>query len=190
MRPNVAGWRAPVRAGLRTGSRTEMLAGALVLACAGAPELAAQDEGAGSVGARESSVVLTRLPLSLRSLSLGGALPLVSSDPDLFLRNPANAERGRGMGVSMQGWEADARLLVMSAGTSWFGGGVALGVRHAIYAVPGDPPGAGSAPRPAAAGDRMRFVPAAGAEADSVSEKAVTVGYGRLLKGFRVGLAA
>ncbi|TVP46667.1 MAG: hypothetical protein EA350_06635 [Gemmatimonadales bacterium] len=173
------------------GAGAALLAAGVLLAGPLAPALAAQEEeGPERTGLRESSVVLTRLPLSVRSLSFAGALPLVNPDPDLFLRNPASAERGRGMGVSVQAWEADARLLVMSAGTAWFGGGAALGVRHATYLVSVEPPGGGLPTRPAAAGDRMRFAPAPGEPAASVSETAVTVGYGRLFKGFRVGVAA
>jgi len=179
--------RRPRRAATRGGAALVALG---LLLAGHVPALAAQDPGAESVGARESSVVLTRLPLSVRSLSFGGALPLVNPDPDLFLRNPANAERGRGMGVSVQAWEEDARLLVMTAGTAWFGGGVALGVRHATYLVPDEPPGAGRPTPPAAAGDRFRFVPAPGDPAASVVETAVTVGYGRMVRGFRVGVAA
>jgi hypothetical protein len=178
----------PRRAAARAGAALVTLG--LLLAGLHVPALAAQESGAESVGTRESSVVLTRLPLSVRSLSFGGALPLLNPDPDLFLRNPASAERGRGMGVSVQAWEANARLLVMSAGTAWFGGGVALGVRHATYLVPDESPGAGRPTLPAAAGDRMRFVPAPGDPAASVSETAVTVGYGRMFRGFRVGVAA
>jgi hypothetical protein len=160
------------------------------------------EPGNGSVASvREGHGVLTRLPLSSRSLALAGALPLVNPDPDLFLRNPALAERGRGMALTSHGYEAEARLIVMTAGASWFGGGVALGLRQASYLVPGGPGddelpgthgGLDAAYRrlgPSAANRMRRYsgaaVPAVPTSASS--ETALTAGYGRLVRGVRVG---
>ncbi len=152
-----------------------------------------------SASAREGHIALNRLPLSTRSLALAGALPLVNPDSDLFLRNPALAERGRGMGLTVHGYEDGARLLVMTAGMPWLGGGVGLGLRHATYLAPGVSMEGSPLPHRRSAGNRMRqgagsLVPAPPPGErptmdPSLSETALTAGYGRLFRGFRLGAA-
>lgn len=152
-----------------------------------------------SASAREGHVVVTRLPLSTRSLAMAGALPLASPDSDLFLRNAALAQRGRGMGLTVHGYEAGARLVVMTAGMPWLGGGVGLGLRHATYLAPGFSAGGTPEPRRRSAGNRMRQgyggmvppgldpIPGATTAERALGETALTVGYGRMVRGFRVG---
>ncbi len=66
---------------------------------------------------------------SIRSLGLGGALPLADRDPDLLFGNPALVERARGSGVALVRPAPGDRRVSMAAATGWWGGGAALGVR-------------------------------------------------------------
>jgi hypothetical protein len=141
-------------------------------------------QGAGEAVER-SGLVVTQLPASTRSLSLAGALPLASADPDLFLANAALAERGRGMGVSWHRYSPDATFLSFAGGTAWWRGGVGLAVRHAEYPGPAE----GIIALPRRPGDRMRRRAMGPNGPPPASETAVSVGYGRVLKGFRVGAA-
>lgn len=145
-----------------------------------AGEAAAQDT---PVSSERGSVVVTQLPASTRSLSLAGALPLASADPDLFLANAAMAHRGRGMGTSVHRYSPDATYVSLAAGAAWWNGGVGLAVRHAEYPGPAD----GLIALPRRPGDRMGRRPGGPDGPPPASETAVSVGYGRLLKGFRVG---
>jgi hypothetical protein len=129
-------------------------------------------------------VVLTRLPMSTRSLGLGAALPLADRDPELLFGNPALVERARGMGVAVHRYEREARVVSMATAAAWLGGGVGLGVRSVSYPTP-----AGAATGASRAGDRLRFRPGAGEATLPVNETAVTAAHGRLLMGFRVGAA-
>lgn len=166
------------------GSRLLSATGVPVIAlwilalCAG--ELGAQVNGEDPV---RGSPIVTQLPSSTRSLSLAGALPLSSADPDLFLANPAMAQRGRGMGASVHRYSPDATYVSLAAGAAWWNGGVGLAVRHAEYPGPAD----GLIALPRRPGDRMRQRAPGPDGPPRASETAVSVGYGRLLKGFRVG---
>jgi hypothetical protein len=161
----------------------------LVGACLGglllappASGLQAQESHQASGG---SGLVVTQLPVSTRSLALAGALPLADRDPDLIFRNPALAERTRGLGMSAHRYEGEARLVSVAGGAPWLGGGVGLGIRSASYPVPmaeGMLPGG----RP---GERMRYAAQEGEDPLRLEEIAVTVGYGRLWKGVRFGAA-
>ena len=67
--------------------------------------------------------------MSIRSLGLGGALPIADRDPDLLFGNPALVGRARGSGVALVRPAPGDRRISMAAATGWWGGGAALGVR-------------------------------------------------------------
>jgi hypothetical protein len=136
-------------------------------------------------GGPGGGLVVTQLPLSTRSLALAGALPLADRDPDLIFRNPALADRIRGMGISAHRYEGEARLVSLAAGAPWLGGGVGMGIRSARYPVPAAE-GILPAIRP---GQRMRYGVQEGADSRPLEEIAATVAYGRLWKGMRFGAA-
>ncbi|TVR64774.1 MAG: hypothetical protein EA422_05885 [Gemmatimonadales bacterium] len=113
------------------------------------------------------------VPPSIRSLGLGGALPLADRDPDLLFGNPALVERARGSGVAAGRLYPEVGWLSMAAATAWWGGGAGLGVRVWDGG--------------AAAGGVDGVEGAPGGEGTTVG--AVTAGLGRTVKGIRVGAA-
>jgi len=173
----------------RPVSRPVPLRVLLAGACLGGLLLAPPASGLKAQGLDQTSggsgLVLTQLPVSIRSLALAGALPLADRDPDFLFRNPALAERIRGLGMSAHRYEREARLISVAGGAPWLGGGVGLGIRSASYPVPAAV-GMLPATRP---GERMRYRAPEGEDSLPLEEIAVTIGYGRLWKGVRFGAA-
>lgn len=121
-----------MKAALRRVVTCALLAGAV--AGPGRRPLAAQSAG------REPAVV--ELPASTRAAALGGAFQLGASDSDIVFYNPGLVGRASGMMLGWQRYGAAATGFTLSAGTSWFGGGVAVGLQALEYG--GDGPGARS----------------------------------------------
>ncbi|HZD04092.1 MAG TPA: hypothetical protein VE173_04215, partial [Longimicrobiales bacterium] len=87
---------------------------------------------------REPAVV--ELPASARAAGLGGAFQLGASDSDIVFYNPGLVQRASGMMLGWQRYGSAATAFSLSAGTSWFGGGVAVGLQALEYGSDG--PGA------------------------------------------------
>ncbi len=135
----------------------------LLLAGAGAlllhpPGLLAQP---GASGIQGPALLTGEGPPSVRALALAGAFPLQDRDADLLFGNPAGVERARGVSLALFQEGTQLRVSAMAAGTAWFGGGAALGLRQMEWGT---------------AGNRDRAAVA-------------TAGYGRVVRGVRVGAA-
>ena len=116
------------------------------------------------------------LPSSTRAMGLGDAYVLTERHADVLFYHPALVTRASGFGIDVQRWGAEASSTTASAATTWFGGGVAVGLQTLQYSAPGltvpDGPDhlftAGPVP---------------------VSERVATVALARTLKGFELGVA-
>jgi hypothetical protein len=124
--------------------------------------------------------------MSTRAFALGGAEVPADRDPTLLFVAPALVERARGSSLSLHRYRSGSRVISLATATSWLGGGAAIGFRSVTYPAPG-----GGASPPALPGERMRTSRFPSEPGDAtplpVSESALTVGYGRLYRGFRVG---
>jgi hypothetical protein len=134
---------------------------------------------------RDRGPIVLELPASTRALALGNAFALGFGDSDAIFYHPGVLNRAEGMGASVQWFAAGGTLTSLSAGQAWFGGGVALGIQHLGYQVPGDAVGTvdGILGLPADEGS-LRESGEAGA-----SEMVISVGYGRTVSGIQVGAA-
>ena len=119
--------------------------------------------------------VLT-VPSSTRAMGMGNAYVLTERHADALFYHPALLSRASGFGLDLQRWTSEATSATASAAMAWFGGGVGIGLQTLQYSAP-------SANVPAGADALFTGgnVP--------VSERVATLGYGRVLKGFEVGLA-
>ena len=135
---------------------------------------------------RDRGPIVLELPASTRALALGNAFALGFQDPDAIFYHPGLLNRGQGMVGGIQWFAAGGTLTTLSAGQAWFGGGVALGIQHLAYQVPSSAIETvdGILGLPADEGS-LRDSGEAGS-----SEMVVSAGYGRTLKGIRVGLVA
>jgi len=132
---------------------------------------------------RNRGPIILELAASTRALALGNAFFLEPGDADAVFYHPGLVGRAQGMGASIRRFSTPGTLSTLSAGRSWFGGGVALGIQHLGYEVPAD--GVETIEDILnLSGDEasLREVGDAGA-----SELVLSVGYGKTLFGAQVG---
>jgi hypothetical protein len=133
---------------------------------------------------RDYGPIILELPGSTRALALGDAFALGFGDPDALFYQPGVLDRIQGLAGSIQRYGPSATLTTFSAGTSWLSGGIGLGIQHLSYGADGTDPIDGAdllaLPRDPGSlrtnGDR------------GVSELVVSLGYGRRVKGIRMGV--
>lgn len=148
-----------------------VLAAAALLPCA---PLAGQ-------ATRTTGPLLLEVPASTRGLALGGAFHVGGRDSDAVFLHPGLLNNPSGMTGGVQLWGRGGTLVQLSAGIDWFGGGVALGVQSLDYGIA---PG-GFASLPVDEGELRGRGRSSGA-----SERVVAGGYGRVVRGVRMGLTA
>ncbi|HSG48878.1 MAG TPA: hypothetical protein VLA43_13750, partial [Longimicrobiales bacterium] len=116
-----------------------------------------------------------------RSLALGMALQVSDRDPDLAFVHPALAVGAGGIRGGYTAFGHAAGGYTLSAGTDWFGGGVAVSLHSLEYLA--DPGGPGL--REAGLDDFLTEPPSGA----GVSESAATLTYARTLFGVQVGVS-
>jgi hypothetical protein len=122
--------------------------------------------------------ILLTLPASTRAAAMGDAFGISLTDSDAVFYNAAFNDRLRGAGASFTRYGAGSTVYTISAGADGWGGAIGLGVQALDY---GHPAGAGVG---SAAGDLFEV----GSRA--VAERALSVVYGRRVKGVRLALTA
>ena len=126
---------------------------------------------------RENAPLLLQLPASTRAAALGDAYHLASADNDAIFYHPGLIDAARGIGGSLELFES-ATLATLSAAAEFWSGGVAFGVQSLSWSAPTRTSGAFA-----------RGEAGLGESGDiNASELAVSGGYGRAIKGFRVGV--
>jgi hypothetical protein len=130
---------------------------------------------------RESSapLVLT-LPVSTRALGLGNAYVLVGRESDALFANPGALNQARGSGIAVQRYGSSGTLGVMSTAREWASGGLAFGAQVLAY----HPQTANFANLETDAGTLLS------SGSFGAAEFVASIGYGRVVKGIRVGVAA
>jgi hypothetical protein len=132
---------------------------------------------------RERGPIVLELPASTRALALGNSFALGFGDADAVFYHPGLLDRAQGMAASLQRFGASGTLTTFSAGRSWWGGGILLGIQQLGYEAPGQ--------NPLTATHILDF-PADEASlrndgAVGVSELVISAGYGRRFMGARLG---
>jgi hypothetical protein len=126
---------------------------------------------------RENAPLLLDLPASTRALGLGDAYHLASADNDAIFYHPGLIDAARGIGASLA-FFGQATLVTMSGAADFWHGGMGFGVQSLSYSA-----------RTRTSGAFARGEAGLGEAGDvSTDELAVSAGYGRSIKGFRVGL--
>jgi hypothetical protein len=126
---------------------------------------------------RENAPLLLQLPGSTRALGLGDAYHLASTDNDAIFYHPGLIDGARGAGGSLAFYER-ATLATVSAGAEFWSGGVSFGLQSLSYSAASRASGA-FARGEAGLGESGPV---------SSSEMVLSTGYGRVIKGFRVGV--
>ena len=126
---------------------------------------------------RENAPLLLQLPASTRAHALGNAYPLASADNDAVFYHAGLLDAARGTGGSLAFFER-ATLATLSGAAEFWNGGLAFGVQSLSYSAGSRTSGAFSRGE-AGLGE---------SGAVNASELSVSAGYGRSIKGFRVGL--
>jgi hypothetical protein len=116
---------------------------------------------------------------STRGLALGTAYVLSSADAELLFANPGLIPNLSGFQGSLITWAGEGTGGHLAAAGEWWGGGVAAGLRFLEFGAASDDPGAA-----AGVGDALPEEGGPGA-----SQWVATLGYGREIKGFLVGLS-
>jgi len=141
--------------------------------------------GSGGTTIRAQSLdrgpLLLELPASTRAMALGNAFQLAYRDSDAIFYNAGRIGRAEGLVGSVQRFSERGTHLTLSAGQSWFGGGVALGIQTLTYeATPNGPTGVLDLPADEAslrdAGD------------SGIAETVISGGYGRTVLGLEMGV--
>jgi len=122
--------------------------------------------------------LVLELPASTRALGLGGAFVLSTAESDAIFYNPGALVNADGVGLAAQRYRSSSTLGTFSAATEWFGGTLSLGVQAISYGsmvpwldgIPDD------------ANALLVDLPV------GVTELVGSVGYGREIFGFRVGI--
>jgi hypothetical protein len=127
---------------------------------------------------RENAPLLLQLPASTRAFGLGDSYHLASADNDALFYHPGLIDAARGIGGSLAVFER-ASLVTLSGAAEFWRGGVAFGVQSLSYSAPSRTSGA-FARGEAGLGDAGDV---------TAAEFVLSAGYGRSIKGFRVGLA-
>ncbi len=119
------------------------------------------------------------LPASTRALALGGAFALSGATADGLFYNPALVNTARGFGVDVQRYRSTGTLGTVSAARALGSGGLAMGLQVLSFGMLG-----GTAISVPDNADALLQNGPIGA-----SEIVGTLGYARVIKGFRVGVA-
>lgn len=122
--------------------------------------------------------LVLELPASTRALGLGGTFVLSTAESDAIFHNAGALINAGGAGIAAQRYRSSSTLGTFSAATEWFGGTLALGVQALSYGsivpwldgIPDD------------ANALLVDLPV------SVTELVGSVGYGREIFGFSVGV--
>lgn len=159
----------------RTRHTSLLLLGILIGTLAWSPPGAAQN--------RDRGPILLQLSSSTRALALGNSFALGYQDSDGIFYQPGLLNRVQGFSGSVQRFGSAATMTTLSAGRSWLSGGVALGIQALSYGAEGTRP---------LLGDDLLALPADIGSLRSkgtvgTSEVIVSVGYGRSVKGIRMG---
>jgi hypothetical protein len=126
---------------------------------------------------RENAPLVLQLTASTRAAALGDAYHLASADNDAVFYHPGLIDATRGIGGSLALFES-ATLATLSAAGEFWSGGVAFGVQSLSWSAPTRMSGAFA-----------RGEAGLGESGDvNASELVVSAGYGRAIKGFRVGV--
>ena len=145
---------------------------ASILGALGASPAAAQSPQPGPT--------LADVPASAHAMALGDAYAMDSGHADALFYHPALLVGAAGMGVELQRWGPNASSVAASAAFSWFGGGVAIGLRALEHGAD-----FGASPLTGGAQDDLFAL-----GPDPVSERAASIGYARGGPfGFDVGVA-
>ncbi len=140
----------------------------------------------GPVGAqtRDRGPMVLEIPSSTRALALGNAFALGYGDPDAVFYHPSQLNRIQGLGATLRRFGANGTFTALSAGQSWFGGGVALGLQQLSYEAPLDPS--------PSAGDILGLPVDEASLRDegqtALSETVISAGYGKSLLGAQMGV--
>lgn len=122
----------------------------------------------------------TTLPASVRAMALGDSYVMNAGHADVLFYHPAQLTSASGFGGDVQRWGPTASAASFSGAFDFFGGTWGIGVRSLQYGVPD-----GSSFQ-APLGQDHHFTPGG----DPVSERTVTLGYGReVFSGISAGVA-
>jgi hypothetical protein len=132
---------------------------------------------------RGQGPLVLELPSATRVAALGNTFFPGGADPSAIFYQPGGLGAATGMTASAMRYGPAGRLAVLAAGTAWLNGGVALGAQHLSYGAP------------AAGSPDVQDLLALSADEGSlrqggdvgIAEMVVSAGYGRTLKGVRVG---
>lgn len=133
---------------------------------------------------RDRGPIVLEIPAGSRALALGNAFALGFGDPDAIFYHPSQLNRIQGLSANLRRFGANGTFTALSAGGSWFGGGVGLGLQQLTYEAALDPaPLAGDLlGLPADEGSLRNAGPTA------LSETVLSAGYGKSLLGAQVGV--
>ncbi len=136
------------------------------------PSLTAQSDG--------NAPLLLELPASTRALGMGNAPVLVGRDPDALFIQPGIMNEARGSGVAIQRYGSEGILGSVSTAREWSSGRLLFGLQILTYGVDS----AHVAAVPDNARDLLTSKP------EGAAEFVGSIGYGREILGFRLGIAA
>ena len=136
------------------------------------PPLTAQSDG--------NAPLLLELPASTRALGMGNAPVLVGRDPDALFIQPGIMNEARGSGVAIQRYGSEGILGSVSTAREWSSGRLLFGLQILTYGVDS----AHVAAVPDNARDLLTSKP------EGAAEFVGSIGYGREILGFRLGIAA
>ena len=88
---------------------------------------------AAMAGQTVAGPTLAHLPGSTRAMALGDAYAMDSGHADAVFYHPALLTGAAGMGLELQRWGSNSWSVAASAAFTWFGGGVAIGLRTLEY---------------------------------------------------------
>ncbi len=117
------------------------------------------------------------VPASTRAMALGGAYMMNSGHADALFYHPALLVDAGGFGIDVQAWGDGSSSASASAATTWYGGGVGIGLQTLQF---GSPASGTSALEDGLFDDG----------GTAVAEHVATVGYAHSLFGVRLGVAA
>jgi hypothetical protein len=159
--------RGPTRRVLIAAAHAFASAVAIPLAIPLATSLAAQTPG--------RAPAIAELGVGARSVSMGHAFEISSTDPDGIFHHPATLALARGVSLGWYAFPGSAGMISATAAAEWFGGGVGIGARALSYASPVGDVLPGGEDRVIAGGDHV------------VGELSASVGWGRSWSGVRLG---
>lgn len=139
---------------------------------------------------RDRGPIVLELPASTRALALGDAFQLASRDADVVFYHPGRLGRAQGISASYQRFYTKGTLASFSAGTSWFGGGVAVGLQQLSYEEDYDQEGSqfsldSTQPPYGSPYDEGLLREEGGL---GVSETVLSMGYGKTIMGLEAGI--